>query len=217
MICYSAERAAAKTTSVGRYAELHLFYGRDAAVLLIAWMIIPHIVQTVQLVQFIPFQRRLRRILHYEIASVILLYEPGSCHSVVASVLHRKTAAIFLFGRDDIPEIRQDHIVLLDARVFHPYTSPIYPRNIPDIYPGIQRFSDLHHGPFTHPINQYIGPGVHHYGTPYLIVPVIIMAQPPEAGLQTTYYHRHIPVCLPGPVAVNDDCPVGPPARLAAR
>ena len=72
-----------------------------------------------------------------------------------------------------------------------------------------QESGDLQSGLLAHAVHQQIRLRVEQEGPAHLVVPVVIMGEPPERGLQTSHDDGDVAEDLPDLVAVDDGCPVG--------
>ena len=70
---------------------------------------------------------------------------------------------------------------------------------------------------FTHTVGQQIGARIKENGTPYFIIPVIIVGKASQRRFKSADNYRHVAVSLPYPVAVDYHGSVRPHARSAAR
>jgi len=125
MISKRAETAAAETSAVADYAELDLSESRYLFLVngmrrILKWKL-------VDVVQFLSFERRLRRILYDKIPAPIWLRQPQPVDAVVFSVLQTKTLAVGLSGGDDLLKIRQHDRFTVIRRLSRPVAGPAYP------------------------------------------------------------------------------------------
>ena len=75
---------------------------------------------------------------------------------------------------------------------------------------------DLPGGPLPHAVDQQVRLGVKEDGPPDPVVPVVVVGEPPQAGLQSADDHRDVREGLPGPVGVDDGGPVGAEAHFVS-
>ena len=77
-----------------------------------------------------------------------------------------------------------------------------------------QAAGDLPGGPLPHAIDQQVRPRVKKDGAADRIIPVVVVGEPPQAGLQSADDHRRVRERFPGPVGVDDGGPVGAQAHF---
>ena len=81
---------------------------------------------------------------------------------------------------------------------------------------GRQTAGDLHRGALPHAVHQQVGGRVKQDGAAHLVLPVVIVGEPPQRRLQPADDDGRIGKRLSGPVGVNDGGPVRPEAQLSA-
>ena len=79
-----------------------------------------------------------------------------------------------------------------------------------------QTAGDLHRGALAHAVDQQVGRRVKQDGAAHLVVPVVIVGEPPQRGLQPTDNDGRIGEGLLCTVGVHDGGTVGAEAQLAA-
>ena len=80
--------------------------------------------------------------------------------------------------------------------------------DVADIKAGGQRVGDLRNAVFAHSVGNEVGAGIEKDGTAHSVGPVVVVAEPPQTGLNTADDDRCVFVCLADQVAVDNDCVV---------
>ena len=75
---------------------------------------------------------------------------------------------------------------------------------------------DLRRGALPHAVHQQVRRRVEQYAPPHLVVPVVVVGEPPQRRLQPADNDGHIRPRLPHPVGVHDGGPIRPLAHLSA-
>ena len=83
--------------------------------------------------------------------------------------------------------------------------------------PGGQPPGDLPGGPLPHAVDQQVRLGVEEDGAADLVIPVVVVGEAAETGLQAADDDGGAGEGLPGPVGVDDGGPVGPQAHPVPR
>ncbi len=86
----------------------------------------------------------------------------------------------------------------------------------PDRLAGRQPAGDFHQRPLPHAVDQQVGLGIQNNAAAHPVAPIVVMGQPPQAGLDAAGDNRHARVGLARPLAIHRRSTVGPPADLAA-
>ena len=219
MIGDRAEAAASEAAARTDQTELYLAKCRNPSGGRVRRMIFVLKRQVIQIVQLLAFQRRLRRVLHHIDRIAVLLRQYLSRNRVVITVLDRKALSVRPLILCDPREIRQGDCFLQpwQAQILRAVAGATHPCDIPRRDAGIQCLGNFQNRAFSHAVDQKISLGIQQDRSAHLVAPVIIMPQSAQACLQPADDDRHILIGLFCPIRVDDDCPVRPPARLAAR
>ena len=210
-----AEIAAPEAAPVVDDAEAHLLDGGDAPHLIVHGVGLPGEGQGGQGVQLRRLQERGRGV-HREIPVGVLLQQRPSPDGVVLRVLHAAGLGVGPLVLPHLLEGGQLHIFIGAG------TLPLQAGGAPDIreglrpLPGLQPPGDLQAGPLPHAVGQQVRPGIHQHAAAHLIVPIVVVGEAPEGGLQPPHDHGQAGKSLPHPTRVDDDRPIGPQTRLLA-
>ena len=173
--------------------------------------------QIINSVHFSLRQRFGRRILDHEQLLSVGLCQTFSGKGICIGILYSKAFRIVTPGflqllpggqLYDLPVLRKTHRAI---------GRPRDPGNIPDGDPCRQRFRNFRYGMLSHAVGNDIRLGIQQHGGPQAVRPVVIVRQPPQAGLNASCNDRHVGVGPADPVAVHNDCAVRPQSHLPAR
>ena len=207
-----AEGTGAEATPVADKAEFYLFDCGNASGLCITGMPGAHIGKIVDGVHFCGGQRFLRRILD-NILIAVGLCQPLGSEWIAVCVLNPEgfgIAALVCFQFLISGQNNRRQAIIQFRRLEYGAV------NIGDIFhvhAGIQRVRDFHDALFSHAVHQKIRLGVQQNGALHALGPVVIVAQPPQAGLDPADEDGNIPVGLADQVAVDNGGIVGPLAH----
>ena len=179
-------------------------------------MHLPGVGQGVQGVQLLPPQRPRRRV-HHQIPPLAGLHHRAAPDGIVLVVfdlrrpgIGRLVRAYRLIPRRVRPvELQLTHLVG-DVR------RPRYIRQLRRRYLPRQTPGDLRRGALPHAVHQQVRRRVEQYAPPHLVVPVVVVGEPPQRRLQPADNDGHVRPRLPHPVGVHDRGPVRPLAHLSA-
>ena len=198
----------------------------------------------VDLVQLLPFERRLGRI-DDEHLLVVIFHDRLAVDGIVLEILHAEGIGVCLavgfeqivgiaggqglgrysgIGRSVMRKQRLpvEKSVVLRHRIrdFFAHLAEIRrPAHIPDLlhgHPLAQKLRQSDNGAFPHAVHENIRAGIDQNGAADLVVPVVVMGAPPERRFQTADEDRNVSVCLAHAVAVDDGGAVGAESGLAA-
>ena len=235
-----AEIASAEAAPVVGDGKAHFRNGRHAPFRCIHGMPGAGVGQVVYPVQLFPFQRGLRRVHHQHPVSVVF-HQRLAVDGVVVIILYPECVRIrsFIgfqlviivsgipsfrfFGilRHMLRQLRQELIIPRhrEEHLVPGLPQPSRPPHVPDFlhrHALVQQLRQPHHRPLAHAVHENIRPGVHQHRPAHLVVPVIVVGEPPERGFQPADENGHVPIGFPDPVAVDDHRPVRPFSRLAS-
>ena len=203
----SAEAAASEASSVAGQGEQDLRDGRDASLRLIGGVIIVHIGQFIDIIQFLGRQRPGGGIL-YHIPFLPIFFHQGSCREKVGVlILDQKAPGVFqLICRKGVKVRKQDTVSLLQ-HVRHILSLVHRSGNIGDILrcdAAVQCIRHLHDGQFAHAVQQKICSGIHENGMLESVGPVVIMCQSAQAGLNASDHDGDLLIFSADQIAVHN-------------
>ena len=173
---------------VGGQAVADLPQRRHTARPVVGGMPGAHVGEGIDIVHLLHGKRLRGRILYNKSPSPVSLVQALCLKGIRIGMLEGKALRISPFARrgglTDLLMVREaDRIVniLLPAGLVH---RPVDKGQIPHIQSGSQRVRDLHDTAFPHPVGDQIRARIQKDRPAYLVRPVIIMGQPPQAGLQ---------------------------------
>ena len=176
----------------------------------------PHIGKGVNIIHFPGGQRKGRRILNHEQASVIGLTELFGPEGIRISVLNGITARIGLLVPQDLLKRRQEQGILLIGSVSGLKDRSPDKSHVPDIQAGIQGIRDFHNTVLSHSIGDKIRSRIQQDRPAYLVRPVIVMAQTAQAGFDPSDNDGRVFISPADQIAVDNDRVVRPSAHNAA-
>ena len=88
--------------------------------------------------------------------------------------------------------------------------------DLPNRRPLGQQGSDLRHGPLAHAVDQDVGLGIEEDGAADLVLPVVVVGEAAEGGLQTADDDGDVPINFSDLIGVDDGGPVGAIPRPVA-
>ena len=211
------EIALAEAAPVGGEAQLDLAQCRDAAVLPVHGMVIPHIGKVINIVHFQLGKRLGRGILYHKEGPVIAFIDSLRRKGIGVSVLYGEALRITLRTRLDFFKVRQTdgivNAVLLPGLVHR----SLDPADIGYGNAGGQRIRDLHDAVLSHAVGNEIRTGIQKDGALHPVGPVIIVAETPQTGLNAADDDGHMLIAPPDHIAVYRHRPVRPLSHHTAR
>ena len=210
-----AERAAAEAAAVRDEAELHLGDGGHAARLAVGRVIGVLIRQSVDVVHLLRGKRRLRRVLHHELAAVRLDEAPGGKRIGVA-VLNGEALGVAAAVGAQLVIGRQRDGVHHAGAVARAVGRAVHEGDIVDVQPAVHGVRDLDDSALAHAVEQEVGLRIEQDGALQAVRPVVIVCQAAQAGLDTADEDRDLRKAAADEVAVDDRRIVRPLARRAA-
>ena len=212
-----AEIAGAEAATVVDDGKAHLLDGRHASQRLVVGVVIPGIGQVEHLVQLPALQGQSGGILDEKAAPGGLDQRPAP-GEVVFILLDKGRPGIGLPILPHLFKGGQGQGVFKGAfrRVLRQKAGAA---DIPD---GLHRLAffqppgDLGHAALPHAVGQKVRAAVLQNGAAHIIVPVVIVGEPAQAGLDAADDDGHAGKGLPGAVGIDDHRPVGALARQAA-
>ena len=216
-----AEIAVPAASAVRGQAEPDLAQRGDAARRIVHGMPGAHIGQRIDVVHLLHREGFRRRVLHDEGPSAIGLAEPFRLKRVCVGILQRKALRIGLFSfRGGIPHLfvirepqRVVNVLFLPGLV----DRPVDKSDVAHVQAGRQRVRDLYDAAFPHPVGNEVCARIQKDRAPHLVLPVVIMGEPPQARLEPAQDHRCLFKRFPDQVPVDYDRVVGPVPHLPAR
>ena len=211
------EFAGPKAPPVVGDGKAYLFNGRHAAHGVIDGMGLPKVGQLRHFVQLLGVQGHGGGIGDEVSVPVGLDHRPAP-DGVVLVILHQ-------VGRRIGPLVPGDRFVGghrhsgkgADAGVFGEKAGPFHRGDLCCRCAGGQESGQLPGGPLPHAIGEQVGLGVQEDGAPDLVLPVIVVGEPAQGGLQPPDDNGDVPKGLPDLVGVDNGGPVRPQARPVAR
>ena len=209
-----AERAAAEAATVGNQTEAHLADGRHARP--VGRMRQVPVRKIVDLVHFLRGKRLLRGILNDKFPRAVGLYEPLGAEGIGVLVLEEKALGIappvflqFSVGRQ--PDRIHDAV-----RVGRAVDRSVDEGQIGGGKAAVQRVRRLDDAALSHAVEQQVGLRVEQNGALEPVGPVIVVRQPPQAGLNAADQDGNLRVRAADEVAVDHRGVVRAPAGHAA-
>ena len=208
-----AEAAAPKAAPVAGEAELDLPQGRDSPLPVVGRVPGPHVGQIVDVVHLLSGQGSRRGILHHVALVSVILRQHFPLEEICILILDKKAFGVGPLISLNLREGRQQR------RLIQPFqgTAPVHgSRDVGDILhcqARVQGVGNLHHRALAHAVGNHIRPGIQQNAAAHLIVPVIIVPKPAQAGLNTAQNHRHILIDPADEIAVDNHRPIRPQAH----
>ena len=208
------EIARAEASARGGNREFDLLQRWDAALRLVHRVISARVGQVVHRVEGFTAQRQARLILYQIPIRVLLLTHTLAANRVLLVVLDdERLGVLALVGADLLMAWqlnarrvgRLAHVA--DATHFRQF------RRIHAVRHPVCAFDDAR---FAHAVHQQRRTGVHQNAVAHLVVPVVVVGEPPQRRLQPADNDGHVRPRLPHPVGVHDGGPVRPLAHLSA-
>ena len=207
-----AEIAPAEAPPVVGDGEAHLLDGGHAALRVVHGVDLPGVGQLGHRVQLLPGEGHGGGIDHQGTVPVAL--EDGLAPDGVVLLVFD------LGGQGVVPLVRDHRFKGRDGDALAGADGlPCGVGGAPDVRQVFHRFSlgetmgDLPGGPLAHAVDQQVRLGVKEDGAAHRVVPVVVVGEPPQAGLQAADDNRRVRERLPGPVGVDDGGAVGPEAH----
>ena len=212
-----AERALAEAAAAAGEAEPHLLDGRHAAGLLVHRMVRARERQAVHGVHLGLRERGGRGVLHDELVVGIGLHQALSNEGVAVGVLHGEAARVVQGIGLQVGEREQLHRVVDVLERACAVDGAVDEREVVDGQPRIERVGYLHHRALPHAEAHEVGAGIQQDGAFELVRPVVVVREPPQAGLDAAQHDGRFLERAADEVGVHDGRVVRAQARLPAR
>ncbi len=212
-----AERTAAKAAA----HDLHrIFHDLERRYLLLpvrrVWA--ARVGQAVHAIHLVLPQRQRRRVGHHALAPVIL-HQTASVVRIRFEVRDLRHLGKRRFVCDHLLVTRQRERVVRGRRFAcpHPVHHAAHVAQIAHRFAVGEAARDFDDRPLPHAVHQEVGLGVENDRAADLVTPIVVMGEPPQAGLDTAGDHRHAGVGFAGALAISQSGPIRSPPDPAAR
>ena len=196
-----AEGAGAEAAPVGHQTEFDLLDGRHATGFFVAGVVGAAVGKLVDGIHLLGAQGLLGRILHH-IFLAVGLRQPLGGEGVAVGVLDFEGLGIELFVGLHFLKGRQHKGGQAVVQLLCPEHSSIHKGDVSGFQPGVQGIRQLHDAPLAHAIHENVRLRIQQNGALHGVRPVVVVPQPPQAGLNAADEDGHIGVGLADQVAV---------------
>ena len=214
-----AKVAGAEAAAVVGHGEAHLLNTGHAPVLLVGGVVGAGVGQGVDGVQLFSLQGGHGGILHQELA-VVDLADSLAIDGVLILVLDAEGLGVLALIGLEVVVVKGGGHGEVDGIPFLGFAEIDGTTHVADLADGhalIQELCDATEDVLAHTVGQNVGAAVHQDGAAHLIVPVVVVGEAAERGLQAADDDGHVAVGLADAIAVHDGGAVGAVSHLATR